>query len=66
MNNPYLGSLGSDFDEFLQEEGIHGEVTASALKRVIARQLKGVMESKHITKTEIAARLDPIDALRHE
>ena len=32
MNNPYLGS---DFDEFLQEEGIHEEVTASALKRVI-------------------------------
>jgi hypothetical protein len=63
MNNPHLGS---DFDEFLQEEGIHEEVTALALKRGIVRQLDHVMKSKHITKTEIAARPDPIDALRHE
>ena len=54
MNNPHLGS---DFDEFLQEEGIHEEVTASALKRVIAWQLDNVMKSKHITKTEMASRM---------
>lgn len=63
MNNPHLGS---DFEEFLQEEGIHEEVTVSALKRVIARQLDNMMKSKHIIKTEISARPDPIDALRHE
>ena len=54
MNNPHSGS---DFDEFLQEKGIHEEVTASALKRIIAWQLDNVMKSKHITKTEMASRM---------
>lgn len=54
MNKPHLGS---DFDEFLQKEGIHEEVTALALKRVIVRQLDDVMKSKHITKTEMASRM---------
>ena len=42
--------IGSDFDEFLQEEGLHEEITAAALKRVIAWQLVDVMKSKHITQ----------------
>ena len=54
MVNPHIGS---DFDEFLREEGIHEEVTAAALKRVIAWQLDNVMKSKHITKTEMASRM---------
>jgi DNA-binding Xre family transcriptional regulator len=54
MNNLYLGS---DFDEFLQEEGIHEEVNVSALKRVITWQLDNVMKSKHITKPEMASRM---------
>ncbi len=54
MVNPHIGS---DFDEFLQEEGIHQEVTAAALKRVIAWQLDKVMQSKHITKTDMANRM---------
>ncbi len=33
------GRIGSSFDDFLREEGIYEEVTASAIKRVIARQL---------------------------
>ena len=41
--------IGSDFDEFLQEEGIHEEVAAAALKRVIAWQLDKVMKSKSIS-----------------
>ena len=49
--------IGSDFDEFLQGEGIHEEVTAAALKRVIAWQLNKLMESNHITKTEMASRM---------
>lgn len=32
-NNPHIGS---DFDEFLEEEGLREEVTAVATKRVIA------------------------------
>ncbi|MBF0203456.1 MAG: XRE family transcriptional regulator [Desulfamplus sp.] len=54
MVNPHIGS---DFDEFLQQDGIHEEVTATALKRVIAWQLNKVMKSKHITKTEMASRM---------
>nr|CBX31525.1 hypothetical protein N47_E50370 [uncultured Desulfobacterium sp.] len=54
MDNPHIGS---DFDEFLQKEGIHEEVTAAAFKRIIARQLDNVMKSKHITKSEMASRM---------
>lgn len=31
---------GSNFDDFLKEEGIYDEVTAKALKRAISEQLK--------------------------
>ncbi|MGX9725886.1 MAG: helix-turn-helix domain-containing protein [Candidatus Electronema sp. VV] len=54
MTNPHVGS---DFDEFLDEEGICEEVTAAALKRVIAWQLEQAMQAKQITKTEMAARM---------
>lgn len=49
--------IGSDFDTFLQEEGIREEVTAAAIKRVIAWQLENLMKSKRITKTEMASRM---------
>jgi antitoxin HicB len=49
--------IGSDFDDFLKEEGIHEEVTAAAIKRVIAWQLSEAMKAKHLTKTEMAARM---------
>ena len=37
------GKIGSSFDEFLKDEGIYEEVTARAVKRVIARQLDALM-----------------------
>ena len=43
--------IGSDFDDFLKEEGIREEVTAAAIKRVIAWQLAEAMKRMHITKT---------------
>lgn len=49
--------LGSSFDDFLIEEGIHEEVEAGALKSVIAYLLKKEMEDKHIPCTEMAKRL---------
>ena len=49
--------IGSDFDDFLKEEGIREEVTAAAIKRVIAWQLAEAMKRMHITKTEMAARM---------
>jgi len=49
--------IGSDFDDFLKEEGIQEEVTAAAIKRVIAWQLAEAMKKRRITKTEMAARM---------
>lgn len=53
-NNPYTGS---DFDDFLQEEGLYQECSAVAIKRVLARQLAEEMKQKKITKTEMANRM---------
>lgn len=49
--------IGSDFDDFLKEEGVLEEVTAAAIKRVIAWQLAEAMKEKQISKTEMAARM---------
>jgi antitoxin HicB len=51
------GRIGSSFDDFLKNEGIYEEVTARAIKRVIARQLDAFMEEKGLTKTELAKRM---------
>ncbi len=48
---------GSDFDDFLEEEGILEEVSARAHKRLLALQLQDAMREQHITKTELARRL---------
>lgn len=50
-------NIGSSFDSFLQEEAMLDEVTAVALKRVIAWQIAEEMKSQHITKTELAKRM---------
>jgi len=49
--------FGSDFDDFLKEEGIQEEVTAAAIERVIALQLAETIKKRHITKTEMATRM---------
>ena len=54
MENPHIGG---NFDDFLKEEGIREEVVAAAIKRVISWQLLEAMNAKHITKTEMAARM---------
>jgi hypothetical protein len=41
--NPHVGS---SFDSWLDEEGIREEVTAAAIKAVIARQLMSEMKTK--------------------
>ena len=43
---------GSNFDNFLEEEGILEEVSARAHKRVLALQLTDIMTEKNITKTD--------------
>jgi DNA-binding Xre family transcriptional regulator len=50
-------TIGSSFDEFLEEEGIAEEVENGAVKKLIAYQLKAAIEEKHFSKTELAGRL---------
>jgi hypothetical protein len=44
--------IGGSFDEFLAEEAILEEVTATAMKQVIAWRIAEEMEAQKITKTE--------------
>ncbi len=46
--------IGSDFDDFLQEEGLLSGANAVAAKRVIAYQVKLEMEKKHLSKSALA------------
>lgn len=50
--------IGSDFDDFLEANGVREEVVAAAIKRVIARQLADAMRQKNITRTEMANRMN--------
>lgn len=54
LDNPHRGS---DFNDFLREEGIYEEVHAAAAKRVLAWQIEQALEVQHLTKTELAARM---------
>lgn len=50
-------NIGSSFDSWLQEEGIQEEVSAVALKRVLARQVRAAMEDGGLSKAEMARRM---------
>ena len=50
-------NIGSTLDSFLREEGIYEEVSATAIKRVVARQVEAAMEQKGLTKAEMARRM---------
>ena len=49
--------IGSDFDDFLEEEGLLAEVEATAFKRVLVYQVEALMKSQQLTKTEMARRM---------
>ena len=48
---------GSNFDDFLEEEGILEEVSAKAHKRLLALQLSDIMRENNITKANLAKKL---------
>jgi antitoxin HicB len=52
-----VGAIGSSFDSFLKQDGTYEEVTARAIKRVLARQLDELMKREEISKTELASRM---------
>ena len=49
--------LGSNFDDFLAEEGLLEEAEAIAVKRVLAFQIRSMMESQNLSKAEMARRM---------
>ncbi len=54
MNRPHLGS---DFDDFLQHDGLLAACEASALKRVVAWQLERKMKRRRISPAKLASRM---------
>lgn len=54
MNNPHVGG---SFDDFLAEEVMLDEVTAVAVKRVIAWQIGQEMAAQKLTKTAMATKM---------
>ena len=54
MTNPHIGS---SFDDFLKDEGMHEEATTHAIKRVLAWQIEQAMREQGISKSEMAKRM---------
>jgi len=50
-------SMGSCFEDFLEEEGILAQVEATALKRVLAYQFEQAMKNANVSKAEMAKRM---------
>jgi len=53
--NPHLGS---DFDDFLAQEGMLADVESVAIKRVVAFQIAQMIEQQNISKSEMARRMN--------
>lgn len=49
--------IGSNFDDFLSDDGLIEEVSAAALKRVIAWQLAQAMKAQKVSKKALAERM---------
>jgi antitoxin HicB len=52
------GTAGPLFEDFLKEQGTYEATTEQAVKRVLAFQLTAAMEEQHISKVEMAKRLE--------
>lgn len=50
-------NIGSNFDDFLEEEGIFGEVQETAIKRVLAYQLQEEMKKNNLSKAAMAKKM---------
>lgn len=49
--------IGSNFDDFLEKEGLLAETEAVAIKRVVAYQVTQLMDHQHLSKTAMAKRM---------
>ena len=52
--NPHIGA---SVDDWLRDEGIHEEVTARAIKRVLAWQVEQAMKEQGLSKSAMARRM---------
>jgi antitoxin HicB len=50
-------NIGSTVDSWIREEGIYEDVSATAIKRVLSRQVEAAMEEKGLSKVEMARRM---------
>ncbi|MDU9006970.1 helix-turn-helix domain-containing protein [Sedimentitalea todarodis] len=57
-NDVEVGKAGALFEDFLKEQGTYHEATEQAVKRVLAFQLAAAMKEQHISKVEMARRLE--------
>jgi DNA-binding Xre family transcriptional regulator len=48
---------GSDFRDFLKEQGVLGEAEARALKQAVSLQFGRLLKEKEFTKTKMAAHM---------
>lgn len=49
--------IGSNFDDFLDQEGLRADAEATAIKRVIAYQIEMEMKQANLSKTAMAERM---------
>ena len=49
--------IGSDFDSFLQVNGLPAECETSALKRVVTRQTEREMKRRKVSRATLASRM---------
>ena len=54
---PKKGRIGSDFDDFLEEEGLLVEAEAVAAKRVFVFQLEKELRRQKVNRAELADRM---------
>lgn len=50
--------IGSDFEDFLREEGRLEEATALAIKRVLAWEFERAMKKANVSQAEMARRMN--------
>lgn len=51
-------NIGNSFDSWLDAEGIREQVTAGAIKRVLAKQIEEAMKAEGLSKTAMAGRME--------
>ena len=49
---------GSNFDDFLKDEGLLEEVSARAQKRLLALQIDDIMRAENLSRTRLAEKMN--------